>query len=108
VDRALNRKPAASEHLKGEGAETHEVRLQRRKDEMATKASAAAAAMAVDGKVLVSRKGAAHMLSISIRAVDYLITTKRLSTRRIGTRVVIPVDEIRRFARSDHPERVAS
>ena len=61
----------------------------------------------VDGKVLVSRKVAAHMLSISVRAVDYLIATKKLGTRRIGTRVMIPVEEIRRFARSDHPDRMA-
>lgn len=61
----------------------------------------------LDGKVLVSRKVAAHMLSISVRAVDYLIATKKLATRRIGTRVMIPVEEIRRFARSDHPDRMA-
>lgn len=61
----------------------------------------------LDGKVLVGRKVAGHMLSISIRAVDYLIATKKLATRRIGTRVMIPVEEIRRFARSDHPERMA-
>src|SRR6266567_5399822 len=47
------------------------------------------------------------MLSISIRGVDYLIATKRLSTRRIANRVLIPIEEIRKFARSDHPERTA-
>ena len=26
--------------------------------------------------------------------------------RRIGTRVLIPVSELRRFSRSDHPERL--
>jgi excisionase family DNA binding protein len=60
-----------------------------------------------DSKVLVSREEAAAMLSISVRAVDYLIATKRLSTRRIGTRVLIPVEDVRKFARSDHPERMA-
>lgn len=58
-------------------------------------------------KLLVSRDEAAQMLSISIRGVDYLIATKRLSTRRIGTRVLVPMDDVRRFARSDHPERMA-
>ena len=64
-------------------------------------------AIAPEAKVLVSRKAAAAMLSISIRGVDYMIAAKRLSTRRIANRVLIPVDEIRRFARSDHPERMA-
>jgi hypothetical protein len=60
-----------------------------------------------DAKLLVSREETAQMLSISIRGVDYLIATKRLSTRRIGTRVLIPIEDVRRFARSDHPERMA-
>jgi excisionase family DNA binding protein len=58
-------------------------------------------------KLLVSREEAALMLSISVRGVDYLIATKKLSTRRIGTRVLIPMEEVRRFVRSDHPERMA-
>ncbi|HEV2277084.1 MAG TPA: hypothetical protein VGS02_02840 [Acidobacteriaceae bacterium] len=64
-------------------------------------------AVAFDNKVLVSRKIAAHMLSISVRAVDYMIAAKRLPTRRIANRVLIPVEAIRKFARSDHPERMA-
>ena len=66
----------------------------------------AASSLAPDAKLLVSRKAAAEMLSISVRGVDYMIAAKRLSTRRIAKRVLIPVDEIRRFARSDHPERM--
>ena len=66
----------------------------------------AASSLAPDAKLLVSRKVAAEMLSISVRGVDYMIAAKRLSTRRIAHRVLIPVDEIRRFARSDHPERL--
>ena len=58
-------------------------------------------------KLLVSREEAAEFLSISVRSVDYLVATKKLSTRRIGTRVLIPMEEVRKFARSDHPERVA-
>jgi len=60
-----------------------------------------------DAKLLVSREEAAQMLSIGIRGVDYLVATKRLSTRRIGTRVRIPIEDVHRFARSDHPERMA-
>jgi excisionase family DNA binding protein len=58
-------------------------------------------------KLLVSRDEAAQLLSISARSVDYLVATKRMSTRRIGTRVLIPIEEVRKFARSDHPERMA-
>jgi excisionase family DNA binding protein len=50
---------------------------------------------------------AAQMLSISVRDVNYLIATKRLSTGRIGTRVLISIEDIRKFARSDHLERLA-
>jgi hypothetical protein len=39
--------------------------------------------------------------------MDYFIATKQLSTRRIGTRVLIPIEDVRKFARSDHPERMA-
>jgi hypothetical protein len=65
------------------------------------------ATIPLDAKMLVSRDAAAAILSISVRAVDYLIATKRFSTRRIGTRVLIPIEDVRKFARSDHPERVA-
>lgn len=59
------------------------------------------------GKLLVSREEAAAMLSISVRGVDYLIAGNRLTTRRIGARVLIPMEEVRTFARTDHPERMA-
>lgn len=58
-------------------------------------------------KLLVGRSEAASMLSISCRALDYLVATKQLSTRRIGARVLIPADELRRFAKGDHPRRLA-
>jgi hypothetical protein len=61
-----------------------------------------------DDKLLVSRREAAGMLSISERAVDYLIARKLLTTKRIGSRVLIPTRDLRRFARADHPRRLAS
>ncbi len=50
------------------------------------------------------------MLSISQRALDYLIAiaTRRLPTRRIGGRVLIPVSELRKYAWTDHPERIVA
>jgi hypothetical protein len=36
-----------------------------------------------------------------------MIADGRLSTRRIANRVLIPIEEIRKFAQSDHPMRLA-
>ena len=63
--------------------------------------------VSVDEKLLVSREEASQMLSISQRALDYLVATKRLPMRRIGGRVLIPVADLRQYARFDHPERIA-
>ena len=61
-----------------------------------------------DAKLLVSREEAAQLLSISQRGLDYLVASKRLPTRRIGGRVLIPVADLRKYARCDHPERIVS
>jgi len=61
------------------------------------------ASLPPDSRLLVSRKVSAEMLSISVRGVDYMIADGRLSTRRIANRVLIPIEEIRKFATSDHP-----
>jgi excisionase family DNA binding protein len=66
------------------------------------------AAIAPDARLLVGREDAAEMLSISSRVVDYLVANKKLRSRRIGARVLIPVSELRRFSRNDHPEALAS
>jgi excisionase family DNA binding protein len=57
-------------------------------------------------KLLLSRQEAAALLSISQRSLDYLIANKVLIVRRIGSRVLIPAPELRRFARADHPQRL--
>ena len=57
-------------------------------------------------KLLYSRQNAAEALSLSVRSIDYLITTRRLPMRRVGGKVMIPASAIRRFADSDHPERL--
>jgi len=58
--------------------------------------------------VLLSRKQAASLLSISLRGLDYLISEKKIRTRRIGRRVLISRQEIERFARCDHTEPMVS
>jgi excisionase family DNA binding protein len=60
-----------------------------------------------DERLLYDRKSAALQLSISVRSLDYLIAGKRIGTRRIGKKVLIPRSELTRFARSDHPEPVS-
>jgi excisionase family DNA binding protein len=57
-------------------------------------------------KLLLSRQEAASLLSISQRSLDYLIANKILTTRRIGSRVLIPIQDLQRFARADHPQRL--
>src|SRR5579875_546251 len=54
-------------------------------------------------RLLVGRKEAADLLSISARALDYLVANRQLIVRRIGSRVLIPVSELQRFSRVDHP-----
>ena len=63
--------------------------------------------MAPEEKLLVGREEAAEMLSISRRSLDYLLAQKRLTFRRIGSRVLIPVSDLKRFSRADHPQRLA-
>ena len=66
------------------------------------------AGLSVDEKLLIGRQEAAAALSISERALDYLVANKQLQVRRIGSRVLIPRSELLRFARADHPEPIAS
>jgi hypothetical protein len=59
-------------------------------------------------KLLYSRRDTAEALSLSIRSIDYLITTGRLTARRVGGKILIPASAVRRFAREDHPDSVRS
>jgi excisionase family DNA binding protein len=53
-------------------------------------------------QILISRREAAKMLSISLRTMDYLISAKEIPVRRIHRRTLIPVAALRQFARYDH------
>ena|ERR1700733_4503293 len=59
-------------------------------------------------KLLYSRRDTAEALSLSIRSIDYLITTGRLPARRVGGKILILASAVRRFAREDHPDSVRS
>jgi excisionase family DNA binding protein len=64
--------------------------------------------VAPEHKLLVSREEASQLLSISQRGLDYLIANRRLPTRRIGGRVLIPMADLRKYARGDHPENIVA
>lgn len=55
-----------------------------------------------NARLLYDRKLAARQLSISVRALDYLIAARKLDTRRIGKKVLVPHAELVRFARANH------
>jgi excisionase family DNA binding protein len=54
--------------------------------------------MVMTEKFFYSRKEVASSLAICVRKVDYLISERKLRTRRIGRRVVIPTEDVKRVA----------
>jgi excisionase family DNA binding protein len=58
--------------------------------------------MPADEKLLYTNRGAAQLLAISARSLDYLIFNGQLPARRIARRVLIPRDALEQFARLDH------
>ena len=58
--------------------------------------------MSESEKILYTKREAAHLLSISLRSLDYLIFSQQLPARRIGRRVLLHRDSIEQFARRDH------
>ena len=55
-------------------------------------------------RLLYSRAEASFRLSISTRGIDYLIAAGRIRTRKIGGRILIPHEELHRFAGSDRKQ----
>lgn len=49
-------------------------------------------------KFFYARKEAANALSVSVRSIDYLISEKKLRTRRFKRRVLIPSEDVKRVA----------
>jgi excisionase family DNA binding protein len=48
--------------------------------------------------ILVSRKTAARLLSLSLRSVDEMLAVGTLPRRKVGRRVLIPSEALMRFA----------
>jgi hypothetical protein len=54
-------------------------------------------------KLLYTRKESAYALGLSVRSIDLIIAAGELKVRRFGPRrVLIPVEEIARYANKDH------
>lgn len=75
-------------------------------EEVTAKKRPARVTITKESKLLVGRSEAAEMLSISCRALDYLVASGKLRTRRIGARVLIPMADLLRFTETDHPSRL--
>lgn len=61
----------------------------------------------MQAKILMSKREAAEMLSVSVRTIDNLIRARELRPRRVGRRVLFPRTELERFSRGDHLTRPA-
>jgi hypothetical protein len=57
-------------------------------------------------KFRFSRIEAAFSLGLSIRSIDYLVSTRRLDSRRDGGRILIPRESLRRYASAHHTEPI--
>ena len=57
-------------------------------------------------KFLYSYKEAAQSLGICERSLRHIVRRGDLQTRRIGKRVLIPREALRRYALADHPEAI--
>lgn len=53
-------------------------------------------------RILYDRKGAAFQLTVSVRALDYLIAQGKIPTRRINSSVRIRHEDLKEFARKNH------
>ena len=58
--------------------------------------------------LLYDRKTTAKLLSISVRSVDYMIESGKLKHRRIGSRVLIPAEHVRKMAETGCPYGVTN
>lgn len=84
------------------------LREPRRKETRDKRKPPTGASVSPGPKLLVSRREAAGIVSLSIRSIDNLLASKQLPFRKIGTRTLIPIEELQRFAGRDHPKRMAS
>lgn len=54
-------------------------------------------------KLLVSKREAAELLSVSVRTIENLLARKELQARKVGRRTLLAFAALERFVRRDHP-----
>lgn len=54
-------------------------------------------------ELFLTREETARTLRLSLRTIDTLIARGDLSVRRVGRRVLVPTDEVKRFAGATQP-----
>jgi len=57
----------------------------------------------MNDRLLVSKREAASLLSVSVRTIENLIAAKRLVARKLGRRTLIPRSALEQFIRRDTP-----
>ena len=57
----------------------------------------------MEQSLLLTRAQVAQLLQISTRSVDYLISTGRLPSRKLGKARRVPREAVEKFVRRDHP-----
>jgi excisionase family DNA binding protein len=58
-------------------------------------------------RLLYPRKEAAYQLGISVRSLDYLVSSKKIRCQKIGRRTLFHHKELERFASANHYGTVA-
>jgi len=53
-------------------------------------------------KLLYSRRDSGAILSLSLRSIDYLLAAGALKFRKVGAKILIPYEELVRFASASH------
>ena len=57
-------------------------------------------------KFLYSKREAALAIGLCVRSIEHLMADGRLETRVSGRRRLIPRESLRRYACTNHPERI--
>ena len=100
--------PSSPKTIEPQDPNANRFREPKRKETRDKRKPPTGASVSPGPKLLVSRREAAGIVSLSIRSIDNLLASKQLPFRKIGTRTLIPIEELQRFAGKDHPKRMAS
>jgi excisionase family DNA binding protein len=57
----------------------------------------------LSSKILLSRKESSTLTGLSLRTIAKLLASRELGSIRVGRRRLIPLFELNKFTRRDHP-----